>query len=255
MRLAKIYLSLIVSCFFTSVCLAQNTTAQPPPPPPGASAKEAEKWNKKQQTAYEKSQERIRKEEKKHPNSIIGGVYNPNENNSSQSNNSNVGQKSDFVITNISGEKLYQKSDFVTGMTPEKVALFFDDYVGKTIKFSVWLGTIEATEDSTGKAFGISVRTEDGEYFLPRIYQKRVKSLNFVLSEDMARKTMEAQEELSNTVDGRANSTTSRGAYIYTEIKQIGDYNLANILCIEFIGRQAKNGVVSNIAIKSIGCQ
>jgi hypothetical protein len=240
-KLAKIYLALIAICFLTPLCLAQDTI---PPPPPGTSAKDAEKWNKKQQKVLEKSQERILKEEAKHPKAT-----------SQSNNNSNVGQESDFVITNAAGEKIHQKSDFVTGITPEKVALFFDDYVGKTIKFSVWLGKIELSQDNTGKVYGITVQTEDKQYFFGKVLPKRVQAINFVLSEAIARKTMEAQEELSNTVDGRA-STDLRGANIYTEIKQFGDYNVATVLCIEFIGIQSQqNGRLMQGVIKSIGCQ
>ncbi len=165
-------------------------------------------------------------------------LISPNENGSNQSNKNRV----------------YQKGDFITGVTPEKVALFFDDYVGKTLKLSVWLGTVEATEDATGKVYGILVKSEDGKIFTSRIFQRSIKPINFVLSDDMARKTIEAQEELSNTVDGRANSTVVRGANIYTEIKRIENYNIAYILCIEFTGRESKKGIVSNIIIKSIGC-
>jgi hypothetical protein len=138
--------------------------------------------------------------------------------------------------------------------SPENVSLFFDDYVGKTIKFSVWVGTITVTEDRTGKKYGILVKSEDGRIFTSEIYKRSVKALNFVLSEDMARKTIEAQEQFSHTVDGRANETVVRGANIYAEIIKTEDYNIANVLCIEFTGNESKKGIVSSIIIKSIGC-
>jgi hypothetical protein len=167
-----------------------------------------------------------------------------NENNSSQSNK----------------DKVVPLEDFATGITPEKVELFFDDYTGKQLKFTVWLGTVEITEDRTGKAYGILVKSEDGKIFTPKIYKRPIKTLNFVLSEDMARKTIEAQEQLTNTRDGRANETVLRGANIYTDIYKYGDYNGAVIVCIEFIGSElkkgseSKKGSVREVIIKSVGC-
>jgi hypothetical protein len=161
-----------------------------------------------------------------------------NENNSSQSNKG----------------KVYQLEDFTTGVTPEKVELFFDDYAGKQLKFTVWLGTIEITEDAPGKPYGILVKSDDGKIFTPRVYKRPIKTLNFVLTEDRARKTLEAQEQLTNTRDGRANQTVLRGANIYTDIYKYEDYNIATILCIEFIGREVKKGVAKEVIIKTVGC-
>jgi hypothetical protein len=244
MKIAKIYLSLIISCFLASVCLAQNEPdTDVPPTPPGMSAKQLEKWKKNQEKATEKSEAKSRNQKKKYPYLVEG------------SNNSNE-DSSNFVVTGVLPEsKVYQKSDFVTGITPEKVALFFDDYVGKAIKFPVWLGTIEATEDAGGKVYSITVKTEDGKYFLPGVFRKPIHSLNFVLSNDLARKTVEAQEEFSNNRDGYGNSKVLRGAYIYTEIKQAGDYNVAFVLCIEFAGSESKYGVVTDTIVKRVGCQ
>jgi hypothetical protein len=161
------------------------------------SAKETEKWNKKQQKAFKKSQERSRKEEKKHPTPII--VESPT-----------------IPIHGIE--------------TPEKVALFFNDYVGKTIEFeSVGIFELEAVRGTGDKIYGIDVSSGKESYSK---YFGIANPLNFVMDDTLAREVTQEQEEwIKSFPSGRLR----RRVNIYAEMRR-GEYEakIAYIRCIEF---------------------
>ncbi len=216
MKVAKIYLSLIISCFFASVCLAQTVPDNDiPPTPPGMSAKEVENWKAKQQKATEKSEAKSLKKKKKHPNQI-----------SEERNNyhSNAATRS-----------------FDTATTPEKVTLFFNDYVGKIIKFeSLGIFQLEAVRGTNDEIYGIDVNSDEEQYsksFSP--YNK----LNFIMSDTLAREVMQEQEEwLRLFPQGKLRRLVN----IFAEMRR-GEHEgkIAYILCVEFDNK--KVGVTKSI--------
>jgi hypothetical protein len=204
MKMAKIYLSLIISCFLASVCPAQNIPSAPPPPP-NSSAKEIEKWNKKQQKINEKNQAKSRKEKKKSPPII--------------------------VVNYDSSNAATRDFDIVT--TPEKVTPFFNEYVGKIIKFeSHTIFQIEAVRGTNEEIYGIDVNSLEKRYsksFSP------YNELNFIMSATLAREVMQEQEEwLTKFPQGKIRRLVN----IFAEMRRgENEAKIAYILCVEFTNK------------------
>jgi hypothetical protein len=122
--------------------------------------------------------------------------------------------------------------------TPEKVGLFFNDYVGKIIKFeSLGIFELQAVPGTDDKLYGIDVSSANRNYL--KMFSSSFP-LNFVMNDTLAREVTQEQEEFIKTFpSGRIR----RNVNIYAEMQR-GKYEakIAHIMCIEFIIRDVGIG-------------
>jgi hypothetical protein len=200
MKLAKIYSALIAICFLTSLCLAQDT------PPPGMSEKETKKWIK-QQKASKKIQEKARKKEeearKKEEKKPKPPEY--------------------FAPATL---------PFDITAKAETVALFFNDYLGKTVKFeSVGIYQLEAVTGTNEEMYGIDVSSKErySKYTSPS------NKLNFIMTNHLAREVTAEQESFLKAFPS---GTVLRNVNIFANMRRGKDSSkIAYILCMEFVTR------------------
>lgn len=205
MKLTKISLSVMALFFFTLLCPAQKVP--PPPPPPGSSAEDLENWQTKHQKDMEKLQRKISRNEKK--------------------------ESSKFPTATTPSAAATMHFDVLT--TPEKVVVFFNDYVGKIIKFeSLGIFELEAVHGTNDKIFGIDVSSGRENYsktFMP--FNPR---LQFLMDEGLAREVALEQEEFISKFPG---GSLKRLVNIYAEMRRgENESKIAYIRCIEFVNRQ-----------------
>jgi hypothetical protein len=183
------------------------------------SAKEVEKWKEQQQKTLEKSQEKGRKEQEK---------------SRKQQEKSRKQQEKNPTPTTVASSTI--RFDTVT--TPEKVGLFFNDYVGKIIKFeSLGIFELQAVPGTDDKLYGIDVSSANRNYL--KMFSSSFP-LNFVMNDTLAREVTQEQEEFIKTFpSGRIR----RNVNIYAEMQR-GKYEakIAHIMCIEFIIRDVGIG-------------
>ncbi len=213
MKLAKIYSALVAICFLASLCPAQNT----PPPPPGMSKEEGKKWTKQQKNKEEKNKEESKKWTKQ--------------------------QKNEEKIQENARKKKEMEPDLPEAVTPatlpvdmtakpEDVALFFKDYVGKTIKFeAVGIFELEAVRGTNEEMYGIDVSSKESysKYVSP------INKLNFIMTEQLAR---EVTAEQAHFLEIFYNGKIRRNVNIFAEMRRgKDDSKIAYILCMEFISK------------------
>jgi hypothetical protein len=199
MKLAKIYSALIAICFLTSLCLAQDT------PPPGMSEKETKKWIK-QQKASKKIQEKARKKEEE-------------------------ARKKEEKKPKLPEALAPATLPFDITAKAETVALFFNDYLGKTVKFeSVGIYQLEAVTGTNEEMYGIDVSSVQEIYSK---YTSPSNKLNFIMTNHLAREVTAEQEPVRKVFPQAHHSVN-----IFANMRRGRDGSkIAYILCIEFIKR------------------
>ncbi len=206
MKPAKIYSALITICFLASFCLAQD----PPPPPSNMSKKEAKEWVKQQKDRSEKA----RKEEEK-----------------AQKEEEKV-RKKKAMEPQLPEAMTPATLPVDITATPEDVALFFNDYVGKTIKFeSVGIFELEAVPGTNEEMYGIDVSSSKESYSKYISLSK----LGFTMTSQLAREVTAEQKEFVGIF---YNGKIRRNVNIFAEMRRgNNDSKIAHILCIEFISK------------------
>jgi hypothetical protein len=139
-------------------------------------------------------------------------------------------------------------NSFITDVKLEKVNLFFSDYVGKRMKFHVWLGEIDELSGKNQGMFGIQITSEDGKRFYN--FPNR-DSVTFLLNKGLARTTLEAREKITRSQARELSSKIS--ADISVSLRQVGEYRIADIDCIEIMGHGFNNGQVVKGVVETIG--
>jgi hypothetical protein len=127
-----------------------------------------------------------------------------------------------------------QKAIF-TVVSPEKVLMFFSDYIGQKIKFeSIRIIESRIIEQYEPTSFILALQTKTGQIFTSTL--RPGPKLNFVMNQNLARQALDYQEEMLTNNIISAYSITYSGipANIYAEINEIGRYQMATIKCLEY---------------------
>jgi hypothetical protein len=135
-----------------------------------------------------------------------------------------------------------QKATF-TVVSPEKVSMFFSDYIGQKIKFEsiriIRSQTIQVlgSQNIQGyepTSFIVSIMSGTGKIFTNTFLS--ASELTFVMDKNLARQALEHQEEMLTNRIISAGSIANNGipANLYAEINEIGRYKVANIKCFEY---------------------
>jgi hypothetical protein len=248
----KTKLCFLIICLSAPFCLAQSV----PPPPPGSSHEEAKKWTKK----MEKKEQKMRaKESNSAVNAItpLAEVATPtvtperltpaqSKMEATTSDGKRVLLKSDGTwdwfaspITETTKPKDEQKISVTNAKieTIEKVTVFFDDYIGQTIKLnSVYIGALKAVPGTNNKTYGVTVQANDKTFYKEFM---KIQDLNFTVDETLARQIFTEQEAVNKMAETnpliKANS--SRGVNLYIEINTNDGYKIAAVRCIEYINQ------------------
>jgi hypothetical protein len=122
----------------------------------------------------------------------------------------------------------------------EKVTVFFDDYIGQTIKLnSVYIGELKAVPGTNNKTYAITVQANDKTFYNSLL---KMGYLNFTVDEALARQIFIEQEALNKMAETnpliRANSL--RGVNLYVELNSKNGYKIAAIRCIEYTDKSKK---------------
>ncbi len=140
-----------------------------------------------------------------------------------------------------------QKAIF-TVMSPEKVSMFFSEYIGQKIKFE----SIRLIDSKVIKVLGsqtlpgydptsftIAIVSKTGTIFTNTFLS--TENLTFVMDKNLARQTLDHQEEMLTNQIISANTISNSGipANLYVEINEIGRHKVANIKCVEYPTRYA----------------
>ncbi len=143
-----------------------------------------------------------------------------------QKNRKKEEKKSELPQTVVSGTPPFDIME-----KPEKVALFFNDYLGKAIKFeSVTIFRIEAVPRTNEEMYGLDVISDQDAYSR---YVTPVSKLNFIMMNHVAREVAAEQEEFIKTFPS---GKVGRIVNVYAEMKRGEDGSkIAYVWCIDFV--------------------
>lgn len=128
-------------------------------------------------------------------------------------------------------ESVTQKFDLkdYERVVPDKLGLFFDDYINKKIQFDAWISELNPISKSKDKSFTVTTRTIVSNKLISyRFY--RTADLNIVISEKIARSLLDLRIQRGDS-EGVAYL-----ARIYAQTIKNDDYKIANVSCIEILG-------------------